>query len=518
MRQSRRILALLLCAVMLLGMIPASASAAGTAGFDNFKKVNTYTDGKFSDVKAGDWYADNVKAAYELDLMIGQGAKFGVDSDVTIAETVTLAARLHSIYSGDGRTFEQGSVWYQVYADYVEEKNIFDLSGLDMKASATRAQYAAILSAALPDEALKSINNVADDAIPDAKTGDAYAAAIYKLYRAGILTGTDSKGTYQPDVKIKRSEVSAIVTRMADQSLRKEVTLGNFCKVTFDNGTSSQTVTVESGKTVSVPASPTKSGYSFVGWYTAASGGTKYIFTSAVTADITLHAHWSQVSSGGGGGSSSTPMNHIITFVANGEGVTNLPTTQKVASGQSATNPANPDRGGYIFSGWYLDKNEINLSNQYDFSTPVTKDITLYAKWIDPNLDTDSEGIPDEMEGYFGTDPFRADSDGDGLSDYQECIVIGTNPTVIDTDGNGVSDFDEDADKDGLSNGAEYMWDADPIASDSDMDGLKDGDEVYLYHSDPVVFDTDGDGADDGWEVGSGFDPALYDNSFTVLA
>ena len=52
-----------------------------------------------------------------------------------------------------------------------------------------------------------------------------YADAVYLLYRAGVLTGSDSAGTFRPDSTIKRSEAAAIVTRMADPSLRQRITL-----------------------------------------------------------------------------------------------------------------------------------------------------------------------------------------------------------------------------------------------------------------------------------------------------
>ena len=52
------------------------------------------------------------------------------------------------------------------------------------------------------------------------------AAAIYKLYRAGILTGMDENGTFDPNLNIRRSDVSAILTRMMNESARKELTLG----------------------------------------------------------------------------------------------------------------------------------------------------------------------------------------------------------------------------------------------------------------------------------------------------
>ena len=63
--------------------------------------------------------------------------------------------------------------------------------------------------------------------------------------------------------------------------------------------------TVKAGETVSKPASPTRSGYTFKGWFTAAEGGAEYDFTQAVNADVTLYAQWSKKSSSSSSGSSS---------------------------------------------------------------------------------------------------------------------------------------------------------------------------------------------------------------------
>ena len=51
---------------------------------------------------------------------------------------------------------------------------------------------------------------------------------------------------------------------------------------------------------------------------------------------------------------------------------------QIIANGKTATEPASPTKEGYIFKGWYLDKEFTKL---YDFAAPVTEDVTLYALW-----------------------------------------------------------------------------------------------------------------------------------------
>ena len=81
------------------------------------------------------------------------------------------------------------------------------------------------MSKSLPSYALEEMNWVEDNVIPDVKLTDSYGEAVYKLYRAGILTGSDAEGTFNPQNPISRTEVAAIVTRMADVTLRQSVTL-----------------------------------------------------------------------------------------------------------------------------------------------------------------------------------------------------------------------------------------------------------------------------------------------------
>ena len=95
----------------------------------------------------------------------------------------------------------------------------------DVTQKATRAQYAEIFANALPGDGLYPINTVADNAVPDVKMSESYATSVYKLYRAGILTGGDVKGTFSPLTYITRAESAAIVSRMAETNNRVSFTL-----------------------------------------------------------------------------------------------------------------------------------------------------------------------------------------------------------------------------------------------------------------------------------------------------
>ena len=159
---------------------------------------------------------------------VGNG-RFDPRGQVTLAQAVTMAARIHSIYHTGSENFTQGGgAWYQVYVDYAVGNGLLpaDLRGADMNRAATRAEFARIFSAAMDDAGLFPINQVADGSIPDVRAGDGCYAAVYRLYRAGILTGSDAQGTFHPDSSITRAEAAAVVGRMGESGSRRSVTLG----------------------------------------------------------------------------------------------------------------------------------------------------------------------------------------------------------------------------------------------------------------------------------------------------
>lgn len=221
----KRFFTSLLCVALLASLLAGAALAA--AGMDNFKKTNSYQSGRFSDVASGSWYESGVAAAYNFGLVNGVSDKaFGTGTNMTLADAVTLAARLHSIYHKGSADFPATEPWYQAYVDYAVENNIMSARRFEnLTLNASRMQFAELMDAALPDSALGQINNIAAGEIPDVSTEAAAYTAVYKLYRAGILTGKTDAGHFKPSDPILREEVATLVARMADPNLRKTFTL-----------------------------------------------------------------------------------------------------------------------------------------------------------------------------------------------------------------------------------------------------------------------------------------------------
>lgn len=220
MKRFQRIFAGGLTAALLAGLLVTGASAAG------FTRGKTYTQGQFTDVLAGAWYAESVKDAYEFGLMNGSGAAtFNPNGFFTVAEAATIAARMHSLYNGGSGVIPAApGAWYQGSVNYCIQNGIFYKDTFDSyTANATRAEMAGIMAAALPDSAWKAINQVEE--LPDVANTMSYGMEIFQLYNAGVFTGSDKYGTFQPYACITRAEVAAIVARMADPGLRKTLSL-----------------------------------------------------------------------------------------------------------------------------------------------------------------------------------------------------------------------------------------------------------------------------------------------------
>ncbi len=116
-------------------------------------------------------------------------------------------------------------------------------------------------------------------------------------------------------------------------------------------------------------------GYSFVGWNTKANGsGTFYTNNDSVKnlmsveGNVVLYAQW-------------VPITYSVTFDSKGGSQVQQQTiyfNPNQNKFERALVPYEPTRDNYTFVGWYSDK---SLKKKYNFNTPVTKNITLYAKW-----------------------------------------------------------------------------------------------------------------------------------------
>ncbi len=139
--------------------------------------------------------------------------------------------------------------------------------------------------------------------------------------------------------------------------------------VTFDSQGGSEVApqSVVEGECATRPADPTRYSYAFTGWYTDEACTTAFSFDTPITGDITLYAGWQRV---------PTEDEVVVTFETNG-GTQIDP--QFVVKGECAVQPANPERDGFEFNGWFADE---ACTQPFDFSTPIEMSTIIYAGWM----------------------------------------------------------------------------------------------------------------------------------------
>ncbi len=209
--------------------------------------------------------------------------------------------------------------------------------------------------------------------------------------------------------------ISENITLKAAYRKNDEQTPATTYTVTFnsDGGSTVPSQTIASGGKATRPANPTKDGSTFDDWYL---GDNVFDFNNTtVTGDITLTARWII---------RPTVTNYTVTFES--DGGSSVP-TQTVASGSTATRPTDPTKSGNTFAGW-KDSN----GNDYNFSTPVTGNITLTASWnevVTYTLKTRSVGVG-AVQVYV--DVYR---NGEQVTDYRgiDAFCVNKNPCVTAT-------------------------------------------------------------------------------------
>ena len=179
-------------------------------------------DFSFSDVPANQWYADYAVKAAQAGLMKGTGGdKFSPNGTLTVAEVVTLTARLYADRQGESVPASDGA-WYLGAYNYCVDQGLFTTSEVPLSTmlnKATRFQMVDLLDRAVPSEEKEVIKVVFNGEVPDVQETDPYGPVVYLWYRAGIVEG-DNNGSFHGNTNISRAETAAILCRLAGLSDR----------------------------------------------------------------------------------------------------------------------------------------------------------------------------------------------------------------------------------------------------------------------------------------------------------
>ena len=194
--------------------------------------------------------------------------------------------------------------------------------------------------------------------------------------------------------------------------------------VTFDGNGGTPSVgsmTTTDRKLTSLPSASRSGSYSFYGWYTEKSGGTKITTDTVFHANATVYAHWTYT--GGGGGGYNPPVTYYTLRFETGGG-SDIPSVQGTYNTYIDLTKYVPTWRGHAFIGWYSERSLTNkVSGVY-----LTKDMTVYAGWrVDENPGT-------------GVNPFTDISEkdwfyGDVMFVYENGLMLGTSKTLFSPHG-----------------------------------------------------------------------------------
>jgi len=161
------------------------------------------------------------------------------------------------------------------------------------------------------------------------------------------------------------------------------------CDVIFDfNGGASTNyvISIPNGVKIDEPIEqPNKAGYVFKYWALSTNLNQEYNWNAEITNNIVIEAVWQEIGN-----------NYVVTFDLNG-GVGAFNTQVLVANGSTVSRPTSPSKVGYTFAGWAPE----GQASYYNFSTPVTSDITLVAVWQTTQICT----ITFNLNGGYGDFP-----------------------------------------------------------------------------------------------------------------
>ena len=296
------------------------------------------------------------------------------------------------------------------------------------------------------------------------KVGDSYTVLgdteIKALWENSVITPTtytvtvsnDGTGTATPSTAVVGTEIRLTATPKTGYHLKEwEVISGNVTikddkftmpsanvevkaifekdaptefTITFDGNGGTPYVgsmTTTNQKLTSPPSASRSGSYSFDGWYTEKSGGTKITTDTVFSANTTVYAHWTYT--GGGGGGYNPPVTYYTLRFETGGG-SDIPSVREAYNTYIDLTKYVPTWRGHTFIGWYSERSLMNkVSGVY-----LTKDMTVYAGWrVDENPGTGANPFTDvsEKDWFYG----------DVMFVYENGLMLGTSKTLFSPHG-----------------------------------------------------------------------------------
>jgi uncharacterized repeat protein (TIGR02543 family) len=365
-----------------------TSSSSGAGGLVGLSYMYYDTEYSSSLTITNSYNAGNVNGIYYQDVYYGGGlvTSSSEDSSLTIENGYYL--KTSQINAAVGDMADAGSVKGYTRAQLL---NIASYAGFDFESvwsmPETTAEYPYPVLVGLPAPQGYVVGDDIDNnkytITFDARGGTAAAAkSIVKGKAIGTLPTTTRTGYAFKGWYTKTSGGTKITTKTKpakDVTYYAQWTAKSYTVTYNVNGgkaLSARTKTVKYGSAYGTLAAPARTGYSFAGWWTTKSGGTKIAKTTTVeTAKAhTLYAHW-------------TAKTYTATFNANGGKVSPVGGgDQAKTTKQSVTYAAKfgalpaPTQTNKIFAGWYTAKSGGTKITKTS-TVKITKNTTYYAHW-----------------------------------------------------------------------------------------------------------------------------------------
>lgn len=217
----------------------------------------------------------------------------------------------------------------------------------------------------------------ADNSVTSVKvyrTGD----SIYYSINGGVKTLLNSLNQYNPIFDLTTwfgaaplDDTATSATRFLKGTLSDlyiKLESEETATVTFDlnyEGASTTTRTVTKGAPIGdLGEAPTRSGYTFAGWFTDPTGGTQITSSTVVNGDTPYYAHWNQ--------------DVTLTLMPVGGQISTNTVTVPYGSTFGSLSIPTPEKTGYVLTGWYR---EADYQTLVTSDTVITSSFAIYAKW-----------------------------------------------------------------------------------------------------------------------------------------
>jgi len=227
----KRLLSSFLCAVMLVGTLTVSASAAELKSF--------------KDVPVDFWAHDYIMVMVDKGMFAGTTAPdkngvgtFSPNTPMTRAAFITVVTRY--LYADELNVMSAGEKWYSNFYNIALEKELIKKNYLPesgLGEAMTRQEMAYVLANALEELGQTPEQVIPDSRIPDySSIGTAYRKYVKVAYTEGLIAGTDAKGTFNPMGTLTRAQAATVIYRLVEESTRNPIKVDTDLQVGQDNG------------------------------------------------------------------------------------------------------------------------------------------------------------------------------------------------------------------------------------------------------------------------------------------